>query len=158
MLAMPTALSLVLLSFATPVAEAPPPAAPHGVGMAMPALLPASLLMQMPEEGRDLGTGLRNMVVGAAVGGVGALLVLAAAGVFVGTVAVLGLMSFVIPGFFTTASPVMMVAILVASGLVIGGMLTLVAGGLWFGINGLLVLVRVLPGYKPSPATAYLSP
>lgn len=121
----------------------------------LPAATPVTTSHQVAADGEQgISRGVRNMLVGGAFVLAGLAVLPAAAlvfGVGLGTAIVVRAFMgpapatpFVTGGLFLAA-----IVSFVAATLMIGGVL-------WTGVNGMLVLMRLSPDYKPGPATEYL--
>ena len=144
---------LVAFLLAQPAASSPvtPAAAPLAVAN--------HVLLVMDGAGEaDITPGLKHMAVGAAIGAVGVLAFGIGFGIFGAAVAGAIVAVFIFPGLFSLATLGITGATAVFVACSIVGSFFLLAGGLWGGVNGLLVLARLLPGYKPGPGTDYLAP
>ena len=118
-------------------------------------VVPRVLRPVLANEG--IGRGLRNMLIGGLVGGVG-VAILASAFLLVLGVGVTGAILFVLaPGLvLSTVAMVVSVLTLAVTVLSLVGLAAVLAGGLWFGVNALMVLMRLNPDFKAGPATEYL--
>jgi hypothetical protein len=86
----------------------------------------------------------------------GGLAVLALAGGVLGAAALTaGVLGRYIPALAYAGVPVLALGGIAAIFTLILAALLLVAGGIWFGVNAFLVLVRLSPDYKAGPATEY---
>lgn len=133
------------------LSNTPVPAAPHAVEPARHAVVLAQ------DENQGVGRGIRNVLVGGAVGGAGLGIILSAGVLLMGGFLAAALLYAFLPGIGpAAAAPVMGLTGLVCTGLLLAGLGGLVAGGFWGGVNGLLLLARLNPDYKPGPATDYL--
>ena len=132
------------------LSNTPVPAAPHAVE-------PARHAVVMTQDDQGMGRGIRNVLVGGAVGGAGLGIILSAGVLLMGGFLAAGLLYAFLPGIGpAAAAPVMGLTGLVCTGLMLAGLGGLVAGGFWGGVNGLLLLARLSPDYKPGPATDYI--
>lgn len=120
-------------------------------------VMPARSAVILAQEDQGVGRGLRNLLVGGLVGGVGLGFLLSAGLLLMAGFLGAALLYAFLPGIGpAAAAPLMGVTGLVCTGLMLAGLGGLVAGLFWGGINGLQLLARLSPDYKPGPANDYL--
>lgn len=136
------------------------PARPAAVAAsgATPRVLLGTLLSAAGDDGHDpsIQPGLRNMAIGAVVGAVGVGVLVGAGALVVGVVGSVVVMSFVMPGVVSLWSLVMMPFLGACSVAALLGVVAVLFGVVWGGINLALVIQRLMPGYKGGPESDYL--
>jgi hypothetical protein len=108
-------------------------------------------------EDQGIGRGLRNMLWGGVVGGIGVGILALTGATMVGITLGVGLTYIFAPVLaLAFGGAVLGVAGLLSSVAILAGMTTLLGGLVWFTVNSLMVLLRLSPDYKPGPGTDYL--
>lgn len=107
-----------------------------------------------PDGEQGIRRGVRNMVIGGLVSAAG-IGVSIASTLVIGAGVVAGLAVGQVLGH-ETGQQIFALSLLGFSAVFFAGATLLVGGIIWLGVNGMLVLMRMSPDYKPSPATEYL--